>query len=86
MGTLFAADIQNAPIGHVEDGLQGQRALPDAWLSTKEDDGTWNKTATENAVELTVVHVHAWSFLSGNLLQKHRTGLAFKGGAQRGGS
>ena len=76
MGALLAADIQDAPLRHVEDGLQGERALANAGLATQQHDAARHQSATQHTVQLVVVHVDARLVVNGYVAQLHGLGLA----------
>ena len=57
--TLLSADVKHPLVCHLEDGLQRQRTLSNAWLAAQKGDGARNKSASQHAVQLVIVHVDA---------------------------
>ena len=48
---LFARDVERL-VWQAEDGLQDKGGLPDTWLPAEEDEGAFDESATEYAVQL----------------------------------
>ena len=88
MGTLLAADVEDALLWHVKHRLQRERTFADTRLSAKKHNAAWHEPAAQNAVQLFVVHVDAWVIVVGDVTQAqylvffHSPRLAL---SQRGG-
>ena len=78
-GTLLTRHIEDAPFGHAQDGLQHQRRLSDAGLTTQQHQGAGHQSAAQHPVELIVVHVDARLFTADDVRQDHRlVALSFR--------
>ena len=72
VGALFATYIKDSAFGHVEDGLEGERTLADARLTSQENDGTGNHSTAQHTIEFIVIHVDAWCLFRCNVAQEAR--------------
>ena len=77
VGALFATYIKDSAFGHVEDGLEGERTLADARLTSQENDGTGNHSTAQHTIEFIVIHVDAWCLFRCNVAQEAR--MVFSG-------
>ena len=70
--TLLAADIEHPAFG------QAQRALADTRLATQQHQAAMHQTASQDAVQLGIVHVHTRLRLSLYLAHRQRTRMMFQ--------
>ena len=55
MRAFLTTNIEDASLGHSQDGLQHKGAFADAGFAAQEDDGAGNESTAEHAIQLLVV-------------------------------
>ena len=76
--TLLAADIEHTAFGQAQHRLQDERALADTRLATQQHQAAMHQTASQDAVQLGIVHVHTRLRLSLYLAHRQRTRMMFQ--------
>ena len=69
--TLLPADVERGDVEISQHALQDEGALADARLTAHQDEGALDETSAEDAIELTVTHVHPRSALGRDLTERH---------------
>ena len=78
MGTLLTTYIKHPSVPHVQNGLQGERTLSDARLSTQQGDAAGYHSATQHTIQFLVHHIDARFINRGDVSQLHRLGIAIR--------
>ena len=78
MGTLLTTYIKHPSVPHIQNGLQGERTLSDARLSTQQGDAAGYHTATQHTIQFLVHHIDARFINRGDVSQLHRLGVAIR--------